>query len=144
MISIHGGKQELPPSSFSWAAAAAELSWRCKASMLLQRAAQTAALMAGTTQQQFVIGSASRTVSVALQCCAAGTLLEAIAGAHQLLTVRAASSKGRGGRKTPSNVRGYDRLLRQWAHMTARPGSSNSNSRGKARRTHGKTSIYAG
>lgn len=50
---------------------------------------------------------------------------------------RAASSKGRGGRKTPANVKGYDRLLSQWAHMTARPGSGNS-SKDKAKRPHGE------
>jgi hypothetical protein len=58
-------------------------------------------------------------------------------GLPQQQHVRAASSKGRGGRKTPGNVKGYDRLLSQWAHMTARPGSSNS-SKGKAKRAHGE------
>lgn len=107
--------------------------------MLLQRAAQAAALLAGTNQHQVAVESASRAASIALQYCAAGSLLEAVAAAHQLLTVRAASSKGRGGRKTPSNVRGYDMLLSQWAHMTARPGSNNSSSRGKAKRSHGES-----
>lgn len=74
-----------------------------------------------------------------LQRAAASLLTNCNASVHStwflLSATRAASSSsrkggsgGRGGRKHPSHVKGYDRLLQQWAHMTAKPSASSSTS----------------
>jgi hypothetical protein len=99
--------------------------------------------MRGSYRQELIC--AFNGVSSAWQGCTVSNLLSAVAGAQQLVTAgiqlmpaRAASSGSKGrGRKYPSNVKGYDRLLSQWAHMTAKPGSD-SNTKGKGQRPHGE------
>lgn len=113
--------------------------------MLLHKATQGASLLFRSSSQQLLMVAAGQDVSSALQCCAVSQLLSAVLGAQQLFTAgnqlmpaRAASSGSKGrGRKKPSNAKGYDRLLSQWAHMTAKPGS-NSSSKGKGQRPHGE------
>lgn len=83
-------------------------------------------------KQHMVLLAAAQNAYAALQGWSAASLLSGAAGACQLLVARAASSKGRGGRKGPH--KGYDRLLNQWAHMTAKPSNTTSSSSNKGRR----------
>jgi hypothetical protein len=111
--------------------------------MLLHKATQGASLlMRGSSQQQLLMVAAVQDGSSAWQCCTVSNLLSAVVGAQQLfqlMPARAASSGSKGrGRKYPSNVKGYDRLLSQWAHMTAKPGSKSSSSKGNGQRAHGE------
>jgi hypothetical protein len=119
--------------------------------MLLHKATQGASLlMRSSAQQQLLMVAAVHDTSSAWQCCTVSNVLSAVVGAQQLFTAgnqlmpaRAASSGSKGrGRKYPSNVKGYDRLLSQWAHMTAKPGS-NSSSKGKGQRPHGECCCQA-
>lgn len=104
--------------------------------MLQQQLVRAAALavsqQTGSSQQVLVALPALGCVSSALQHHS--QLGSAAAAAAGWSFKRAASSKGRG-RKHPSHVKGYDRLLSQWHHMTARPGTSSSTN--KAKRAHG-------
>jgi hypothetical protein len=83
------------------------------------------------SKQQLLLLAAGQSAYTALQGWSVASLLGGAAGACQLLVARAASNKGRG-RKGPH--KGYDRLLNQWAHMTAKPNTSNSSNSNKGRR----------
>lgn len=85
--------------------------------MLLLNAAQAASFLKNLSHNSLCVLAGLCNGAAPLQL--SGASLEPRVGI-QLLTARAASSKGRG-RKHPSHVKGYDRLLHQWAHMTAVP-----------------------
>lgn len=104
--------------------------------MLLQQVAllRAAQLTSSPTPQQALLpllSGASLLLGAAVSGGAGQLLLPAAAA------VRAASSKGRGGRKQPSHLKGYDRLLNQWHRMTAKPGGSTNNGT-KGKRSHGE------
>lgn len=107
------------------------------------QAPQPAVMFRNPSGHRMVLLAAAQNAYAALHGCSAASLLSGAAAACQLLVARAASSKGRGGRKGPH--KGYDRLLHQWAHMTAKPSNTSSSSstnkgRRQASRTHSECS----
>lgn len=93
--------------------------------------------LTGSNPQQACMPLLSVASLSAAAAAACGVLGQLVAPAAAAAGLRAASSKGRGGRKYPSHMKGYDRLISQWQRMTAKPGSS-TNTKGASKKSHGE------